>query len=467
MKQRLLANIFLMAMAAISLTGCNFVDIDTPGLVDSRKMFADEQGVDDALTGVYAILRKNELYGEQLSYGFIDEIAQLYYNNHQATPTSLTKTYDLRYLDKDVRGKIDRIWQTAYFGIYAINNILQHTDGKNFATLQRYRAEALALRAMLHFDILRLFAPNIVHPDAPAIPYVISASHLPSPRLTVAKCYRHIIADLETADYIFSTTSQKNRTPTEVYINGYTVKALLARVKLWGGEKEDAAKYARMVIDGPYRLVKEEQVLQLFMGYGAASECIWLLSSPKAYIDIRRVFYPARSTATCNMVRNSYKRLFNTSAFTPINNDYRFQAYFTHTNWGRPIVAFTKLYDKNYDETQEWQEGRMPGINLIRLPEMYYILAESVYETEPNAALEALNKVVTARGLLPLSLLDINTLERFHKIIVDEIKKEYWGEGQIFFTYKRLNLPMEGLDGKIFKASDDVYILPQPENEWQ
>ena len=446
------------------LQGCGFVDIDTPGQIDGKKMYADEQGFEDVLTGIYATLAKPNLYGRQLSFGFVDEIAQLYYNDHEAALTTLTKTYDLQYRDTDVRKQIDRIWESAFFAVYTINDLLQQAEGKHFARLDGYKGEALALRAMLHFDMLRLFAPNYSRPHELSIPYVTKTSTQPSPRLTVDECYQHILADLNKADSLLASSSAK-RTPAEMYVSRYAIKALKARVYIWAGNKSEAARYAKEVTEGPYRMVKEEKVLQLFMGYAATSECVWVLNAPKAYLDVRQAFYPARSTATCNMVRNNYKRLFSTSTFTPTNNDYRFQAYFTQTNWGRPIVAFTKLYDKNYEETQEWQAGRIPGINMIRLPEMYYILAEALYDTDRNASLEALNTVITARGLQPLSSSEIATPERFRQVLVDEIKKEYWGEGQIFFTYKRFEMPMEGLNSKVFEPTDATYILPLPQSE--
>lgn len=109
--------------------------------------------------------------------------------------------------------------------------------------------------------------------------------------------------------------------------------------------------------------------------------------------------------------------------------------------------------------------GRTPGINLIRLPELCYILAESVYDRDPAAALDYLNRVVTARGLLPLEAGDIDTSEKFRDELINEITKEFWGEGQIFFTNKRFWLAMEGVNGKRHPASDETYILPLPESE--
>ena len=99
---------------------------------------------------------------------------------------------------------------------------------------------------------------------------------------------------------------------------------------------------------------------------------------------------------------------------------------------------------------------------------MYYILAESAYASgDKEKALEYLNAVVTARGLLPLQAGDIDTEAKFKRKLVGEYIKEYWGEGQIFFTYKRFNMDMDGVNSKHFTASDEVYVLPLPESEYE
>ena len=96
-------------LAMTTLAACDFLDIDTPGIVNRDKMFENEQGFIDAMNGVYASMADADLYGEQLSFGFVDEIAQLYYNDYEANETTLTKTFDLRYRDEDVRPQIDAI----------------------------------------------------------------------------------------------------------------------------------------------------------------------------------------------------------------------------------------------------------------------------------------------------------------------------------------------------------------------
>ena len=62
------------------------------------------------------------------------------------------------------------------------------------------KGEALALRAYMHFDLLRLFAPYDFTAEAePAIPYVREAVPAIAPQLTPAKFVELALADVDDA----------------------------------------------------------------------------------------------------------------------------------------------------------------------------------------------------------------------------------------------------------------------------
>ena len=455
-------------ISAVLLQGCGFLDIDTPGIVNNDKMFENEQGFIDAMDGVYATMASDGLYGKALSFGFIDEIAQLYFNDYGEGETTLTKTIDLKYKDSDVREQIDGIWSEAYNAISSANSILDNIQGHSFPALKRIEGEALAVRAMIHFDILRLFAPGMEKPDATAIPYVEHFSITPSARLTVRQVYEKVSEDLEKAYQLLGEASAvSGRTPENAYMNKYAAAALLARVYNWAGNHEEAARYAGIALEGGFSFTREEQVKSLFLGYFANGECLFGLHAPNMYLDVRSSLYPTRLTESMLMVRDNCQTLFEVPSFTSVNNDYRYQAYFSKRTWTKTVTLCVKFYDKNYDEDQIVPSGRIPGPNIVRLPELYYILAESAYSPDREKALGYLNEVVTARGLLPLKAEDIDTEAKFRRKLAGEYLKEYWGEGQIFFTYKRFRMDMDGVDGKRFTASDDVYVLPLPESEYE
>lgn len=450
-------------------SSCSFLDIDTPGIVNNGKMFGNEQGFIDAMDGVYASMAAEGLYGKELSFGFIDEIAQLYFNDYGEGETTLTKSIDLKYRDSDVRARIDAIWSGAYNVISSANSIIDNVSGHSYPGLPHIEGEARAVRAMVHFDILRLFAPGMEKAESEAIPYVDHFSIMPFRRLAVKDVYDRITDDLERSYKLLSESPEiSGRTPSNVYMNKYAVAALLARVHNWAGNHGEAAKYAEAALEGDFQFTRDEQVKSLFKGYLANRECIFGLHAPNMYLDVRSNLYPTRLTESMLMVRDNYQTLFEVPTFTSTNNDYRYQACFSKRTWTKSVTLCVKLYDKNYDEDQIVPTGRIPGPNLIRIPEMYYILAESAYASaNMEKALEYLNAVVTARGLRPLSLEDIDTEAKFRRKLVGEYIKEYWGEGQIFFTYKRFNMDMDGVNSKHITASDDVYVLPLPESEYE
>lgn len=465
-----MTNRYISGFIIVLLTSsCSFLDIDTPGIVNNGKMFGNEQGFIDAMDGVYASMAADGLYGKELSFGFIDEIAQLYFNDYGEGETTLTKSIDLKYRDEDVRERIDGIWGDAYNVISSANSIIDNVSGHSYPGLPHIEGEARAVRAMVHFDILRLFAPGMEKAESEAIPYVDHFSITPFKRLAVKDVYDRITDDLERSYKLLSESPEiSGRTPSNVYMNKYAVAALLARVHNWAGNHGEAAKYAEAALEGDFQFTRDEQVKSLFKGYLANRECIFGLHAPNMYLDVRSNLYPTRLTESMLMVRDNYQTLFEVPTFTSTNNDYRYQACFAKRTWTKSVTLCVKLYDKNYDEDQIVPTGRIPGPNLIRIPEMYYILAESAYSSaDTGHALEYLNTVVTARGLRPLSLEDIDTEAKFRRKLVGEYIKEYWGEGQIFFTYKRFNMDMDGVNSKHFTASDEVYVLPLPESEYE
>ena len=104
----------------------------------------------------------------------------------------------------------------------------------------------------------------------------------------------------------------------------------------------------------------------------------------------------------------------------------------------------------------------------MHLSEAYYIAAECLMNTDPGKARNYLNTILTARGatLLPESVSATNLLNE----IKYEYMRETWGEGQIFYMFKRSYQVITGVfDANKAVAgtnpSDRIYVLPLPESE--
>ena len=108
------------------------------------------------------------------------------------------------------------------------------------------------------------------------------------------------------------------------------------------------------------------------------------------------------------------------------------------------------------------QENVWPSLQntvvLIRLSEMYYILAECA-ET-PEEASNYLNSVREVRGIDPVSC----TSQTVQSEIEKEYRKEFYGEGQVFFYYKRLGRPTF-VNCPLQNLTESNYMFSWPENE--
>ena len=70
-------NILFMATVMLSVSSCDdFLDITPDGQVKREELLATQEGIEDALYGVYAQLRSSNLYGQELSYSYIEVMAQ-------------------------------------------------------------------------------------------------------------------------------------------------------------------------------------------------------------------------------------------------------------------------------------------------------------------------------------------------------------------------------------------------------
>ena len=110
------------------------------------------------------------IYGENKTWSSC--ISQYHYYYHG------TKfAYDA---NKDIKNAIESIWAKGYNTIANCNNIINHVDDLKTEDFrggeverQMIKGEALAARALMHFDLLRLFAPALVsNPTSIYIPYV-------------------------------------------------------------------------------------------------------------------------------------------------------------------------------------------------------------------------------------------------------------------------------------------------------
>lgn len=462
-------------------TGCDrFLDVQPKDQYTEKQLLATRGGYYTAMNGLYNNLTSNSLYGKNLSYELIDVISKRY--APLAKSTYLTSLNSWGYAEENVSKALESTWATAYTTILNCNVILE-----NLATQQGIlspaetnlmKGELLALRAFLHFDMLRLFGPIYKEdPSAPSIPYNESVKIMNLPLLSADSIvHNKIMRDLDEAEKLLAKDPVIPEGPmasaledeNEVYLryrqlrmNYYAVLALKARVYLYAGEKDKALQAA-------YKLLKDKTVSEWFPPVDPnkllannvdpdrvfSTEVLMGIYMKKRG-DIYTYSFDAENAGNNFLQpRNSF---VDGNLFAGETQDYRYQSQWAQaTSIGVTGHIFTKYKAIQDGDAKLFYSSFMP---LIRLSEMYYIAAEC--EPKVSDGNSWLNQIRTLRGLPEITITDENELMSKLRI---EYLREFWGEGQIFFMYKRLFVNIlnteNGHNTSTYGASAARYVPP-------
>jgi len=148
-------------------------------------------------------------------------------------------------------------------------------------------------------------------------------------------------------------------------------------------------------------------------------------------------------TAEPNRLRDVYEG---------IDNDYRY-----NENTWRSTTLSKACFFKFADVPDITRPFRFLQ-PLLRKTELYYILAET--ETDPQQALAYLNTVRFHRNLA-----NLDATANLNNEIGKEYQKEFWGEGQLFFYYKRNNVSDIPSGADQWSTITPAYTVPLPLSE--
>jgi hypothetical protein len=465
-------SLFLLA-AIVALASCSdWLEVLPKSRVLANRHFESEQGYADQLTGVYTHMSSTALYGRELTFGLREVISQNYDLN-VASPYAPAARYD--YEEVNVKAIITNAWAGSYTAIANLNLMLEYMEtvdparfsGRNYNV---YRGEALGLRAFLHFELLRMFAPAPAsNPGAPAIPYVTEYSTQVTPLSTVSQALGRVIAELEAAsEYLKSDTLYLATDPADAYnvraerarrFNYYAAHATLARAYLWQGDLENAGKHAEEVIDSAstrfawthYTAAAATNIMERDAIY--KGEHIFRLDMNKMD-EIIEPYFTASSGAAGKFSPGETKmdQIYEVTA-AALGMDYRYTWHYLYDGGERYLAKFWQPEGGAYN-------NMMP---LIRLSEMYYIAAEARAQSDPARAVRYLNTAREHRGLGNYPLPETLSPTEIENEIYKEYRKELLGEGQLFYYHKRLNHAI--IPGSSRPGNDAVYVFPLPDNE--
>ena len=471
----------ILACSTMMVSCDSWLEVKPYDKISEGELQKSEEGYQKMLNGIYIDLNSDALYGQSLSVEMIEVMGGAY---AIGTDNSVWGNYkdlsNYQYGTEYWRNRLDQTWNKAYALILNCNKILENIDqNQDLFTGGNYYAvkgEALALRAMLHFDMLRLFGPVYAKDsDKKAIPYYNKQTNSPEPILTAKEVAEKVVADLEEARILLANDPVKTEGTLmsgsqdgtnnfmryrALRLNYYAVEALLARVNLYMGNKTEAFKYATDVIktadQGIFPFVDKSLVIgspadpdRIF-----SSEVLFALTNTSRSKIHKNFYDPSRlPNYVFRMDDNLMSNIVYGGAATTggYQDDYRYRA-----NW---IATGSNRYFYKYSDMVANGSIQNTMIPMIRLGEMFLIAAESQSDNLANGV-QYVNALRRNRGVANLQTLTPDLLKY-------EYIRELYGEGQLFYLYKRLNSDIitSSNANKNPKASDLIFVVPLPDSE--
>lgn len=466
--------IFTLFVSLLMFTSCeDWFDVSSEIDAKEDDLYKTESGFFDALVGVYARMAGGSLYGNQLTISTMDLLAYSY-TLRDGAPEEYSSFVNFDYKTPKAEEVIAGIWKDIYNAIANDNKLLERLENADRGIFEEdnynlIKGEALALRAYLHFDLLRMFGPSkALDKGEKCIPYVTTFGQNTTSYSTFEQVIEKTLADINTAIPLFEKDPvwTPMETPANVYLlnrkvrmNAFAVRALKARVMLYAGKTDTEI----------YDVVSElTDTLRTNINYPRLTNSPQDIDKDKIisgellfglYVDqlakVASAYFPSKTTdKELGSTKEKLDAIFETDKYDM--SDVRYDLLFV-TEDGVPRMR--KFRQEQTDNQRS--KNQMP---MLRLSELYYIAAETAPDVE--TALLHINAIRTARSLLGVEL---NSKEEIRNYLDAEYRREMLAEGQIFYRYKYRNLEnIPDCEIKIADKLPEVYIfpLPQQEQEW-
>jgi hypothetical protein len=480
MKKIKLIYLVIVAVMAGWLSSCSkAIDQDPTHTVDGSQFFNTIEDYEKALIGVYARLLQDGYYGtSNTGANALVGLPDIMSDNLFESSESLGNFQDYsRWTYTADDASIADMWLDMYRIVQQSNLVLRGLDkfaATNPGAVNRIKAQAIALRAMAHFDLLRYFGEDEDrNSTAKGIAYVevFDVEQKPA-RLNVKASYDKIEADLKNAKLLMQNMDraiQGNGTSggDRSYVDDMVVNAILARMYLTANELDSAVKYSTLVINAR-PLASRANFPNIWIDVTTA-EVIWSVKFEALNSDIGSVMYYSVGN------RAEYRPTTNLLTLYDQANDVRYASYFRLVQRGanrndptRP--ARTVLIKHDAKQSSLPKPDGVVDFKAFRTGEMYLIRAEAYARlggVSEALALADLNTLRAARinNYVPAVL----TGQALLTAIEQERRKELVGEGHRFLDLKRTTRTIiRTTNCASFctldpSAREWVFPIPQPE----
>jgi hypothetical protein len=495
MKNKITIYIAITALALSAVSCEKWLDVMPKTMQPSEEMFDTYQGYKEALTGCYLKMRHENLWGKHMTITTVEYLAQHWELWEVNDGVNAIKRHD--YFDDNVKPVFQSIYSALFNVIVQANTIIEAMTLTGETAIQDpdsrgvVKGEAYAIRALCHFEVLRLFG------QVPAggagsvrLPFTDDVSREPSKYYNYAEYVGLIEKDLTTAAGLLlehdpladpaltvnsvnleSNVSDEFLHYRQLRLNYWAVKALQARFYLYTGKTAEAYAAADTVITAAennkgFSLAGISDIESKY--FALPGEGLFMLSNHHLADYITGIF-EGEGTTRVNLYMSPARMegtggvfgLFGETLTATTNN--RYKSLWLRKNSMNSSVQVFEL--KKYDQTDAIGMDNLALLRykqvmpMLRLSEMYLIVMET-----SNDLNEINTRYNTYRQARQIALTTFTTPQEVLDMIEREYRREFFGEGQMFGFYKRHNATNMAWSESTMTEAD--YVIPLPTTEF-
>jgi hypothetical protein len=381
--------------------------------------FNDEEDLGFALNGVYAALDRfnyiqfNSTFSDETKIG-VDNGGQQF-NEHSLILNPST-------------GVAFALWTNRYTMINRANRVIEAAgliEVTDQVALDHILGQALALRALAHFELYQFYTPNFNDPSVlsvPAVTEVVTTQNLP--RNTAGEVISAVNADITQALQLLD--------PSQTDINFMTVdavRALQAKVAFFTGDFATALSVSRPLLES-YPITSKEDYIDMFLTDVNKQEVIYQAGVVVGDVRIAGAWVFTNSFGPFLEVADGLIGSIDSQ------DDIRLET----------IVDVPRAVGTGVQVVNKYPGVAEPGLNDIKIfrgAEMLLIAAESAARQGDLGTASALITNLRQMRISEEENVIFTSLANAIDFIANERRIELANEGSRFLDLKRLNRSLE------------------------
>lgn len=248
---KLIKNILLLLLISTFASCKKFLDVKPKESISDQQTIFDKTSSEEAVRGIYSALADNNYYGTGFqSIGYLSGDNIVWTGSQSQVQEFINHKVSAE--NSTISGAWIAIYRTISRANYVIDKVPAVSDPLLSQALKdQLTGEAYFLRALSYFDLARTWGgvPIILQPTNS------SSDNIGIPRSSEADTYAQVLADLEKAESLLPSTTDRFRATKK------TAWALQARYYLYRKNWAKAEEFATKIIEdaGNYKLVKPFQ----------------------------------------------------------------------------------------------------------------------------------------------------------------------------------------------------------------